>query len=123
MNDIDEETDEQIRERIERGSKLFYLYTNKELVKQSQIKEFEKYGMTEYADSIRKDGPYIGGRKVFEDKKVFLIGLDHGWSMGQWLVRFLDNAKKAKNREDRLFAIQNALRLRRSLTLYGLSLG
>lgn len=123
MSDIDEETDEQIRERIERGSKLFYLYTNKELVKQSQIKEFEKYGMTEFADSIRKDGPYIGGTKVYGDKKVFLIGLDHGWSMGQWLVRFLDNAKKAKNREDRLFAIQNALRLRRSLTLYGLSLG
>lgn len=53
MIDTNEETIEQTRERIERGEKLFKIYTDPEVVKQAQIKEFEKFGMNKEAEPFR----------------------------------------------------------------------
>jgi hypothetical protein len=123
-----EETIEETRDRFDRGEKLFKLYTDPEIVKQEQIKEFEKHGSVFYAQKIREEGPIIGGVEVYthhfvNQKKCWMCGLDYASAMGRWIVSYRQFAKIAKNREDRLFAIQNALRLRRSLTLYGLTLG
>ena len=121
-----EETIEETRDRSDRGEKLFKLYTDPEIVKQAQIKEFEKFGMKYEADSVRGNGPLTGREKVYIRRgggKCWTCGFNHASSMGRAIVTYRTNAKKAKNRKDRLFAIQNALRLRRSLTLYGLSLG
>jgi hypothetical protein len=125
-----EETIEETRDRFDRGEKLFKLYTNPELVKQEQIKEFEKFGMKQEADAIREGGPIVGGRKVFfhsstlpQYKKCWMCGLDYAENIARTMILYRQNAKKAVKLEPRIFAIQNALRLRRSLTLYGLSLG
>lgn len=130
MIDTAEETIEQTRERIERGEKLFKIYTDPEVVKQAQIKEFEKFGMNQEADAIREGGPIIGGKKVFyrsstlpQYKKCWMCGCDFPHSAARVLILYRQSAKKEKDRTERTRLIKNALRLRRSLTLYGLSLG